>query len=59
MDDYLLGTLLVTQLNELSQRVSSNLNGQERSLALLMNSLAALNGDASSGSSDSGSAPSR
>ena len=50
---------LVTQLNALSQRVSSNLDGQERSLALLMNSLAALNDDASSGSSDSGSAPSR
>jgi chromosome segregation ATPase len=50
---------LVTQLNELSQRVSSNLDGQERSLALLMNSLAALNDDASSGSSGSGSAPSR
>ena len=50
---------LVTQLNALNQRVSSNLDGQERSLALLMNSLAVLNGDASSGSSASGSAPSR
>ncbi len=50
---------LVTQLNELNQRVSSNLDGQERSLALLMNSLAALNDDASNGSSDSVSAPSR
>jgi chromosome segregation ATPase len=47
---------LVTQLNELNQRVSSNLDGQELSLSLLMNSLAALNDDASSGS---GSAPSR
>lgn len=50
---------LVTQLNALSQRVSSNLDGQERSLALLMNSLAALNDDASSGSSDSVPTPSR
>jgi len=47
---------LVTQLSELNQRVSSNLDGQERSLTLLMNSLAVLNDDASSGS---GSAPSR
>ncbi|MGF1520345.1 MAG: hypothetical protein ACFCVB_21440 [Nodosilinea sp.] len=50
---------LVTQLNALNQRVSSNLDGQERSLALLMNSLAALNGDASSESSGNGAAPSR